>query len=193
MLVSNVREEPRRHDARRADSSGRRRLHRLSGRHFHRRVEVNLSCPTSRPHRAMAWSRNRKTVFAQSAYVKFNRSFDPPQHRVNRFARRAAPGQVRNGSAPIAAWIPVDADEILDPFHDFGTFNPACRFTDPSVPFGISSPRFPLTVTRPGFGGLLELPWLPSVLISAQPSASRSRITSRTFTRRRYHDESQRN
>ena len=52
----------------------------------------------------------------------------------------------------------------------------------------MSSPRFPLTVTRPVLLACLNWRWLPSWLTSAQPSSSRSRITSRTFTRRRYHN-----
>lgn len=51
----------------------------------------------------------------------------------------------------------------------------------------MSSPRLPLTVTRPDLVACLNCRWLPSWLTSAQPSSSSSRMTSRTFTRRRYH------
>jgi hypothetical protein len=104
----------------------------------------------------MAWSRNRKSVFPKPTYVKLNRSLDPAQCTVDRLARRDTSRQVRNRRSPIAAWITVNADEILDRSHDFGTFNPACRLTDASVPLGMSSPRLPLTVTRPGFVGCLN-------------------------------------
>ena len=42
----------------------RRRLHRLSGGHFHRGVEVDLARPTTWRHCAMAWSRDRQAIFA---------------------------------------------------------------------------------------------------------------------------------
>lgn len=98
----------------------------------------------------MAWPRYRKSVFPKPTYVKLNCSLDPAQGTVDRLAGRDTSRQIRNGSSPIDAWITVDADEILDRSHDFGTFNPACRFTDASVPFGISSPRLlPVGLEQP--------------------------------------------
>jgi hypothetical protein len=61
-------------------------------------------------------------------------------------------------------------------------FSLACRRTVASVPLGISSPGCPLTVTRPGFAECLNCLWLPAIVTALQPSASRRRITSRTFT-----------
>src|SRR5213078_4267114 len=65
--------------------------------------------------------------------------------------------QIRNGSAPIAVGVLVDPHEIPQPFHDLSPLSPAWRLTDASVPFGMSSPSWPLTVTRPGLVGCLEL------------------------------------
>ena len=53
---------------------------------------------------------------------------------------------------------------------------------DANVPFGMSSPSCPLTVTRPGFVGCLNCRWLPLVITRIHPSSSSIRITSRTFT-----------
>jgi hypothetical protein len=46
----------------------------------------------------------------------------------------------------------------------------------------MSSPRPPLTVTRPGLDECLNWRWLPTVVTRTHPSRSSIRITSRTFT-----------
>jgi hypothetical protein len=66
--------------------------------------------------------------------------------------------------------------------HDLPRFKPACRLTEAKVPFGMSSPIWPLTVTRPDFVGCLNCRWLPRVTTSTQPCCSSRRMTSRTFT-----------
>src|SRR5436190_8682748 len=50
----------------------------------------------------------------------------------------------------------------------------------------MSSPSWPLTVTRPSLVGCLNWRWLPLVTTSVQPSSCSIRITSRTFTRLQY-------
>jgi hypothetical protein len=129
----------------------RRRLHRLLGRYFDRSVELDIARLPSRRNGAMAGTRNRQAILTQTSYVKLDRSFDPTQGTVDGFARRHTSRQIRYGCTPVATRVAIDPHEILHRLHDFVTFNPACRLTEASVPFGISSPRLPLTVTRPGF------------------------------------------
>src|SRR5262245_2967112 len=112
---------------------------------------------------------------------------DAAQSAVEGLAGRDTARQVGHRRAPITVRVAADAHQVLDPLHGVGPFHPACRLTDAKVPFGISSPRWPLIVTRPGLSECLNCRWLPFDVTSVQPSASRSRITSRTFTRRRYH------
>src|SRR5580700_6974017 len=50
------------------------------------------------------------------------------------------------------------------------------------VPGAKSSDGLPATVTRPDFSGCLNCRWLPRVATRYQPSASKSLMTSRTFT-----------
>ena len=108
----------------------------------------------------MAWSGNWKSVFTKPTYVKLNRALDPAQGAVDCLAGRDTPRQIRNGRPPIAARIAIDADEVLDGSHDVDAFNPACRFTEASVPLGMSSPRPPLTVTSPDDASILAIPSL---------------------------------
>ena len=51
----------------------------------------------------------------------------------------------------------------------------------------MSSPRLPLTVTRPGLVGCLNWRWLPLVTMRSHPSLSSISTTSRTFTSPVYH------
>jgi hypothetical protein len=69
---------------------------------------------------------------------------------IDSLAGGHATREVRNRRSPIAVGILVDAHEVTDRFHGLVPFRCACRFTDAGVPFGMSSPRSPLTVTRPG-------------------------------------------
>ncbi|MEX1130291.1 MAG: hypothetical protein WD227_11120 [Vicinamibacterales bacterium] len=88
--------------------------------------------------------------------MKLDGSFDPPQRAVDGLARGNAARKIWNRRTPVAVWITIDTNKVLDRFHDFPIFNPACRFTDANVPFGMSSPSPPLTVTRPGFVGCVN-------------------------------------
>lgn len=101
---------------------------------------------------------------------------------VNGLPGGHTPREIGNRCAPIAAGVTIDLYKILERLHDLGTFKPAGRFTDPSVPFGMSSPKLPLTVTRPALVGCLDCRWLPSVFTRVHPSPSSNRMTSRTFT-----------
>ena len=125
-------------------------------RDFDRRVEVDLPRLPARRDGPMIRSWNWKPVFAKPTNVKLDGACDPAQGAVDRLTGRNAPRKIRNGRPPIAAWITVDPHEILKCFHDFDPLNPACRFTEANVPFGMSSPRLPLTVTRPVFVGCLN-------------------------------------
>ena len=104
----------------------------------------------------MTRSWNGEPVFTKPPHVKFDGPFDPAEGGVDGFARRDAPGQIRNRCPPIAVGITIDLYKIVHRLHDFATFNPACRFTEANVPLGMSSPRLPLTVTRPGLVGCLN-------------------------------------
>lgn len=127
----------------------------LSGRHFNRGVKIDLPRLPTRCDRAVAGAWNGQSILPKPTYVEFDRPFDPAQCAVDGLARRNAARKIRNRRTPIAVWITVDTHKVLDRSHDFGTFNPACRFTDANVPFGMSSPRPPLTVIRPGLVGCL--------------------------------------
>ena len=140
-------------------------------RDLDRCIEIDLARVPSRRDGAMTRSWHGEPVFAKPPYVKLDGSFDPAERGVDGLARRDAPGQIRNRCSPIAAGITIDSYEILQRLHDFATFKPACRFTDANVPLGMSSPKLPLTVTRPGLIKCLNCRWLPSVLTSPQPSA----------------------
>ncbi len=97
-----------------------------------------------------------ESVFAQATHVDLDGALDSPKRRVDSLARRNTSRKIRHRRAPVAAWVAVDPNEILSSPHDVVPFRPACRFTDANVPFGISSPSAPLTVTRPGFVACLN-------------------------------------
>jgi len=45
---------------------------------------------------------------------------------------------------------------------------PVCRFTEAKVPLGMSSPKLPLTVTRPGFLHKPQHDTMPELMTSAR-------------------------
>jgi hypothetical protein len=61
------------------------------GRHLYCGVEIDFAGAATRSHGAMAWSRNRKSVFPKPTYVELNRSLNPAQCTVDRLARRDTP------------------------------------------------------------------------------------------------------
>ena len=153
-------------------------------RDFDRGVEVDGPRISSRRDRAMTWWRNRKAIFAKSTHVDLDRPFDSTKSCVDRLARRDASREIRNRGAPITVGIAIDLDEILQLFH-LWPLNPACRLTEAKVPLGMSSPKAPLTVTRPGFVGCLTddgcpLCWRASSLASratgSPPAPSRDDV-----------------
>ena len=114
--------------------------------------------------------------------MEFDCALDSSECDIDCLARGHTPREVRNRCSPIAIRIFVDAHEVANRFHGLVPLRCACRFTDARVPFGISSPRPPLTVTRPGLDECLNWRWLPTVVTRTHPSRSSIRITSRTFT-----------
>ena len=121
-------------------------------------------------------------VGAHSAKMKLDRTLYSPESDVDGLACSHTPRKVWNRRSPIAIRILVDAYQITNRFHALAPFRCACRLTDARVPFGMSSPRPPLTVTRPGLDECLNCRWLPTVVTKTHPSRSSMRITSRTFT-----------
>jgi hypothetical protein len=164
------------------DHGRRPRKTQASGRDLDRCVEIDLSGCLARDDSPLSWSRNPKPVGSHAPQMKLNGHLDASKRCVDRLACRDAAGKIRNRCPPVATRVFVDPYEIAQSPHSFPRFHPACRLTEAKVPFGISSPRFPLTVTRPGLIWGLNWRWLPRVTTSIQPSCSRSRITSRTFT-----------
>src|SRR5262245_7996858 len=104
----------------------------------------------------MARTRNRQTIFAKPTHMELDRSLDSTECTVDRFSGCDASRQIGYRCAPVAIGITVDAYQVLNGPHDFDSFNSACRLTDASVPFGMSSPKLPLIVTRPRFTGCLN-------------------------------------
>jgi RHS repeat-associated protein len=138
------------------DPAGRDRGPGASGGHFDGRVEIKRARAPARRDGPMARARDGQAVVAQAADVERHGLLDAAQGAVERLAGRDAPRQVGDRRAPITVRIPTDAHEVLNPLHGLGPFQPACRLTDANVPFGISSPRWPLIVTRPGRRGCLN-------------------------------------
>lgn len=104
----------------------------------------------------MTRARDTEPIGLHSTKVKFDGHLDAPQSRIDRLAGCHASWQVRDRGAPIAIRVLVDTYEVSQPLHERSPLRPAWRLTEASVPFGISSPRWPLTVTRPGFVGCLN-------------------------------------
>jgi hypothetical protein len=121
-------------------------------------------------------------VGVHSPKVEFDCALDSSECDIDCLACGHAPREVRNRCSPIAARVLVDPYKVSNRFHALAPFMCAWRFTDARVPFGMSSPKPPLTVTRPGLDGCLNCRWLPTVVTKAHPSRSSMRITSRTFT-----------
>jgi hypothetical protein len=138
------------------------RSNSVLGRDLDRCVKVDLPWLPSGRNGAVARSWNGPAVLAKSSDMEFDGPLDSSQCTVNRLARCDASRKIRNRRPPIAARIPIDPYQVLECLHHFCSFRPACRFTDPNVLLAISSPRSPLTVTRPGFVECLNCRWLPS-------------------------------
>src|SRR5262245_46777492 len=145
----------------------------VSGRDLDRGIEVDPSRRTPRTPGPLTRWRRAETILTHSAQVKLDRSSDSTQRRVDGLSGGHPAGQVRHGGAPVAVRILVDTHQVLDLPHDFPFLRPAWRTTDARVPFGMSSPGWPLTVTRPGLLGCLSCRWLPSVTTRHHPSRPR--------------------
>ncbi len=130
----------------------------------------------------MARPRWPQPISPHSPKMKLNCPLNAAERNVNGLARCHAPRQIWHRCTPVTARILVDTDKILELPHGSPRFNPAWRRTEPNVPLGMSSPGWPLTVTRPGLVGCLNWRWLPFVTTRTHPSCTRRRITSRTFT-----------
>ncbi len=100
-------------------------MSKQSGRDLHRRVEVDLPQLPAWPDRTVAGAGNCQAIFPKPADMELDRPFDPAQGAVDGLAGRHAARKIRNGCTPIAVWIPVDTNEVLDRFHDFVPFKPA--------------------------------------------------------------------
>lgn len=155
---------------------------RKSGRDFHGCVEVHLTCGAPWPDGPMPWARHSQPVLVHPTNMELDCPLDSPERGIDSLPGRDATRQIRHRGSPVAVRILVDANEILQLSHVLPRLRPACRIAEASVPLGMSSPRWPHTVTRPGLAGCLDCRWLPSVMTKRHPSASSRRITSRTFT-----------
>ena len=128
----------------------------LLGRHLDHRKEIDLSrrapwrnCPGSGTGRSEA-------IFPHALEMDLDCLLDASQCYINGLPRCHAPRQIGHRGSPVTDWVFIDADQILTFSHGFSRLSLACRFTEASVPFGMSSPGFPLTVTRPGLSGCLN-------------------------------------
>lgn len=157
-----------------------------SGRDLHGRVKVHLAGCAPGQHRPETRPRRSQPVCPHASKMKRDRRLDASKRRVDCLSRGHAAWKIGDRRPPVAVGIFVDAHQIPKLPHVFPRFRPACRLTDANVPLGMSSPKLPLTVTRPAFVGCLNCRWLPRVTTSIQPSCSSSRITSRTFTPQSY-------
>ena len=88
------------------------------------------------------------SVGVHAPKMELDGTLDSSECDIDRLACGHTPWKVRNRCSPIAVRIFVDAHEVANRLHGLVPFRWACRFTDASVPFGMSSPRPPLTVTR---------------------------------------------
>ena len=127
----------------------------MSCRNFNRGVEIYH--PVSTPWRDGAAPRlgNWEAVLLKAPKMYFDGPSDSAKCRIDGLAGGDAPRKIRHRGAPIAAAITIDLYQILQPLH-FSPLSPACLFTEAKVPFGMSSPKAPLTVTRPGLVGCLN-------------------------------------
>src|SRR5437016_7367523 len=108
-------------------------------------------CRAVRPNRALPWARRGAAVGPHTLEMQRDGALDATECRIDGLTRRDAAREVGDRRSPVAVGLFVEPDEILNVLHDAPGFRPACRSTEASVPFGISSPGCPLMVTRPGF------------------------------------------
>lgn len=122
------------------------------------RIKVDLPLATARHYRSEPRPRRLETISAHATEMELYGRLNTAKCGVNCLARCHTAGEVGDGCPPVTVRIFVDAYQILQSFHAHHRFKPACRLTDAKVPFGMSSPRFPLTVTRPDLPGCLNCP-----------------------------------
>ena len=153
-----------------------------SGRDLDARVEIDLALRPDGHYRTLPRARWMNSVGVHSAKMKLDCSMDSSECDIDSLACGHAPRKVRNRRSPITVRVLIYAHEVTNRFHGLVPFRCACRFTDARVPFGMSSPRPPLTVTRPDLDECLNCRWLTTVVTRTHPSRSSIRITSQTFT-----------
>ncbi len=110
----------------------------LSGRHLDHRKEIDLSrraprrnCPGSRSGRSEA-------IFPHPLEMHFDCLLDVSQRYINGLLCCHAPQQIGHRGSPVTVRVFIDADQILNSSHGFSLLSLACRFTEASVPFGMS-------------------------------------------------------
>src|SRR5262249_18440424 len=131
--------------------------------------------------RARRW--NGQAILFQALDMKFDGFADQSQDLVAALADCQTPRQIRDMCAPTRFTV-LDDHHVAHHRHlYFSLFSPACFSMSFKVPGGISRLGWPATVTMPGLVACLYCRWLPRVRASRQPSFSRSRINSPTFTR----------
>src|SRR5262249_47556862 len=143
-----------------------------SGSDDHAGIEVHVTPGLARYNRTVPGSRGLDAVLLHSLKMEFDGPLDPTQGLVDRLSRSHGSWQIWDRCSPITVGVLVDAHQVTKLFHDLAPFRPACRLTEASVPLGISSPKLPLTVTRPGFLSCLNWRWLPRVSTWIHPSRS---------------------
>jgi len=85
---------------------------RCSGSNLHGGVKVDLSrCPAGH-YSSLAWTRGTNAISPHSAEMELNRPLDAPEGRVDRLPGGDTSRQIRNGGAPIAIGVFVDAHEV---------------------------------------------------------------------------------
>src|SRR5712671_212588 len=117
--------------------------------HFHRRVEIDLTPALMRRHSAVTRQRNRQSIFAQSANVQLHGTLDAAQRRVERLARRNAPGQVGYRSPPVTVRVLADVHQVPALPHGLSHSRTACRETDARFSRTTEALRPKLRVARP--------------------------------------------
>jgi len=110
----------------------------LLGRHLDHRKEIDLSrrapwrnCPGSGSGRSEA-------IFPHALEMDLDCLLDASQCYINGLPRCHAPRQIGHRGSPVTDWVFIDADQILTFSHGFSRLSLACRFTEASVPFGMS-------------------------------------------------------
>lgn len=104
-------------------------------------------------------------VGVHPAKMELDCALDSSERDIDCLACGHTPREVWNRSSPVTIRILIDTHEVANCSHDLAPFRCACRFTDARVPFGMSSPRPPLTVTRPSLDECLNCRWLPAVVM----------------------------